>query len=169
MWILGMTKLYRPYIPLRVREQVIDRQIAEANFRHGYVGEAAMCFSGSRLEVLIKVLFGHQPVQLDHNPALENRPFNKRTMRYTPDANDPDYLIYRTKEAHKIKTLVRGDGAQLSDAAIARKRKRKERKAKRRKTKWPKQKLRSANRWPAKRFVDRRWSGYRIDAPRRKS
>jgi hypothetical protein len=52
-------------------------------------------------------------------------------------------LIYRTKEDHRLKTLVRGDGAQLSDAAIARKRKRKERKATRPKYNWPSRPLQS--------------------------
>jgi hypothetical protein len=87
-------------------------------------------------------------LQLDHDPALENRPFNKRTQKYKPDANDPNYLIYREKHAHHIKTNVRGDGAQLSDAAQARKRKRSERKKTKRKTVWPTRPLRSASRWP---------------------
>jgi hypothetical protein len=47
---------------------------------------------------------------------------------YVPDANDPDYLVYVPKQDHDIETRVRGQGAQLSDLAIARKRKRKERK-----------------------------------------
>jgi len=104
------------------------------------------------LEKLLAYMFYPFVYHLDHDPALENRPFNPRTKKYTPDANDPEFLIYRTKEDHRIKTLVRGDGAQLSDAAIARKRKRKERKARRPKTRWPSRPLRSASRWPKRKM-----------------
>jgi hypothetical protein len=165
-----MTKLLRPYIPLKTRCRVAARQLA------GVIGLAVVytdAKAAKQLKELLHVLAEtlkckSADLQLDHNPALENRAFNSVTKKYLPEANDPDYLIYRERHAHKIKTLVRGDGAQLSDAAIARKRKRKERKHLRRKTKWPKQKLRSANRWPAKRFVERRWPGYRIEKPKRR-
>jgi len=76
---------------------------------------------------MLKLLFANQPFQLDHDPALVNREFNKRNHRYTPDANDPVYLVYRTKDAHDIKTRVRGDGAQHSDLGLRRKMKRIER------------------------------------------
>ena len=136
-----MARLLRPYVPLDVRVQVAERQLKFHVWRSHPQGSNA-----AKLSVLLRDLFNGQPCQLDHDPALENRPFNARTKKYTPDANDPEFLIYRTKEGHRIKTLVRGDGAQLSDAAIARKRKRKERKARRPKTRWPSRPLRSANR-----------------------
>jgi hypothetical protein len=90
-----------------------------------------------KLAFMLGLLFGEQKIQLDHNPALTNRPFNEKTGKYTPDANNPEFLIYRTKAAHDIKTRVRGDGAQLSDLAIARKRKRIERKKTVHKRQWP--------------------------------
>lgn len=86
-------------------------------------------------------------LQLDHDPALENRekfikvpgravniwavvvPKGGVVLGYRPEASDPEHLIYRPKQpeaegSHKIKTYVRGDRGQLSDAALARKEKR---------------------------------------------
>ena len=137
-------RLLRPYISYAVRETVVLRQLAAAsvipNRYIKYFGSAK-----ARVTAYLGELFGGEPAQLDHDPALQNRPFDNKTQKYTPDANDPEYLIYRTKQAHKIKTLVRGDGAQLSDAAIARKRKRQRRE---RRHKWPSRELRSASHWP---------------------
>lgn len=70
-------------------------------------------------------------LQLDHDPALQNRPqfrMNGQT-HYRPAANDPEHLFYRPHgpqfdRSHKIKTLVRGDHGQHSDAGLARKNKR---------------------------------------------
>jgi hypothetical protein len=122
-------RLARPYIPIAVRIKVAERQ---CGFEH-----QDKIISAKRLKGLLFILFAGEPHQLDHNPALINRPFNEKTGKYTPDANNPEFLIYRTKAAHDIKTRVRGDGAQLSDLAIARKRKRIERKKTRQKKKWP--------------------------------
>lgn len=130
-------RLHRPYIPLSARVRVAERQIEQRGFFPDIIGME--CPQRERLDALLRFLFRDEPVQLDHDPALVNR--KRRTMRdgrivYTPDANDPLYLIYRTKAEHDIKTRVRGDGAQLSDLAIARKRKRKERKAAKPKRRW---------------------------------
>lgn len=110
-------------------------------------------------------------LHLDHDPALENREKIKRggkIIGYRPDELDPDHLAYRPygtqfAGSHKIKTLVRGDHGQHSDAALARKNKRiakKMDKAKnqgrnpsksKRVSRLPKgRQLRSANRWPPK-------------------
>jgi len=102
------------------------------------------------LEDILLVLFPAGDYQLDHDPALINRPYNPKiknvAARYTPNANDPNYLIYRTKEDHDIKTRVHGDGAQYSDLALRRKLKRIERNRdpKRRKKKIPAR----VNPWP---------------------
>jgi hypothetical protein len=152
-------RLHRPHVPVKVKCQVLARQLGATSlhFDEGPQGYAGWSYH-QWLDYLLRRLedkigdgddhHNSTPLQLDHDPALQNREFNKRTRKYTPDANDPRFLIYRTKEAHRIKTLVRGDGAQLSDAAIARKRKRKERKANRRKVKWASRALKSASRWP---------------------
>ncbi len=51
------------------------------------------------------------PHQLDHDPALILREFDEATGKYTPDANDPEYLIYREKDDHLQKTTGRAPGA----------------------------------------------------------
>lgn len=115
-------RLYRPHIPLEVQSLVASRQL-------GYNREAALYLIkdakhqkggvGALLRKQIRELKGRlgANIQLDHDPALENRQFDPVTRKYTPDANDPDYLIYREKHAHYIKTHVRGDGAKRSDTA----------------------------------------------------
>jgi hypothetical protein len=104
------------------------------------------------LKGCLVALFGDKPAQLDHDPALVNRKLRKWPLDgsavYIPDANDPDYLVYREKHDHDIKTRVRGDGAQLSDLAQARKRKRKLKP--KRKYKWPSRPMKGASRWPKK-------------------
>lgn len=140
-----MSRLVRPYIPLAVRVQVAERQLGTIGgtlVLHGLGGERVT--ARHRLNVLLGLLFNGEPSQLDHDPALVNRKFNKRTKKYTPDANDPRYLIYRTKSNHDTKTRVRGDHGQHSDLALVRKHKRRERKAARPKRKWaPGRKLQS--------------------------
>jgi hypothetical protein len=51
-------------------------------------------------------------LQLDHYPALILREFSWRTRKYTPEANDPLHLIYRTKPNHDEKTFGRKPGAE---------------------------------------------------------
>jgi len=92
--------------------------------------------------MMLWTMFGMEPVQLDHEPALELREFNARRHQFKPAANDPNYLIWRTAENHRIKTFVRGDGAQLSDAGKRRKEIRRKLKAGRIKRAWPKRRLR---------------------------
>jgi hypothetical protein len=65
-----------------------------------------------RLDRLLEMLFGDEGYQLDHDPALILRPFNKRTGKYTPDANDPHFLVYRRKDDHLQKTTGRKPGAE---------------------------------------------------------
>ena len=120
-------RLHRPHIPFAVRIKVAQRQLRD--FRTELTrGER------ERTEVFLDRLLAHlaycltgklfTPLQLDHDPALTNRIFSKRTKRYKPAANDPRFLIYRTTDGHDIKTRIRGDGAQLSDLALRRKNKR---------------------------------------------
>ena len=67
-------------------------------------------------------MFGDQKVHLDHDPPLMLRHIiDAEKGIYDPAANNPRYLVYRTEEEHRLKTYVRGDGAQLSDAGKRRK------------------------------------------------
>ena len=144
----------RPYIPLAVRLDVARRQLC-ASGMDGAKAAAKFSLGGptpikTRLDMALRILFGDNPFHLDHNPALILREFNSRIGRYTPDANDPAHLIYRTRHEHHIKTNVRGDGAQFSDTVLRKRERRRERQRNqgRPKTKWPKRKLVSRSSWP---------------------
>lgn len=121
-------KLPRPRIPIPTRIKVAQRQLRD---QFGMIVDRDRDEDGDvyldRLLTSLVLCIGGKlfsPLQLDHDPALCNRKFSQRTGRYTPDANDPRYLIYRTQADHDLKTRVRGDGAQLSDLAKLRKTKR---------------------------------------------
>lgn len=131
-------KLPRPYIPLATRLIVARRQALKCGYDPNGEVMFAILPKAQQLKALLRVLFGDAPVHLDHHPALENR--QRIGDRYLPDANDPDYLTYRTAHDHHIKTSVRGDGAQFADNVIAKRerRRRKKLEGKRRKFKWPK-------------------------------
>jgi hypothetical protein len=105
----------RPHIPLAVRVEVAEITVTSYPLGPWW---ALYCSSvqadrmtlGTRLAILL----GHLPkgVQLDHDPALILREFNPRTGKYTPDANDPAYLIYREPDDHQRKTTGRKPGAE---------------------------------------------------------
>lgn len=120
-------KLPRPHIPFVTRCEVAQFQLYRdygmtVDRNKDETPEVYLDRLLGMLSALKHALF--EPLHLDHDPALCNRKFNERTGKYKPDANDPKFLIYRTKEEHEIKTRVRGDGAQLSDLALRRKNKR---------------------------------------------
>jgi hypothetical protein len=116
-------KLPRPYIPLSVRIKVARRQLMQKGWTKAKLDNHKRKNKQSYLDNLLTLLFDpSQPiiVHMDHDPPLMLRDIIKTrdgTIRYMPDANDPEYLIYRKADDHKIKTLVRGDGAQRSDFA----------------------------------------------------
>lgn len=121
-------KLPRPHIPIHVRIKVAKRQL-----RLFGASSALLERAGDRADIYLdRLLSGlsmymgclFEPLQLDHDPALCNRKYFPISGRYKPAANDPRYLIYRTKEDHETKTRLRGEGAQLSDLALRRKFKR---------------------------------------------
>lgn len=123
-------RLPRPHIPIAVRCRVAMRQLGLDEIEIIYQLEANARMFGALHEHLMLNLAGRMncdvaDFQLDHDPALENRELRwvrrkgKRVQVYTPDANDPDCLIYRTSEDHYFKTHVRGTGAQRSDTAEA--------------------------------------------------
>ncbi len=128
----------RPYIPLSVREVVIDNQMYEAGFRPTWASQQGDN-TATRLRMKLEEFFGCVPVELHHRPALINRQkvyVDGRFHDYTPRANNPEYLVYLPADDHDIETRVRGQHGQHSDLGLARKRKRAERKARRPKRKW---------------------------------
>lgn len=103
----------RPYIPLKVRVEVAEREVD-----HGQLWWPLYCSAVEAGRMTLRkrlvILLGHLPegAQLDHNPALILRPFNERTGKYTPDANDSAFLFYCDKELHLQKTTGRKPGAE---------------------------------------------------------
>jgi hypothetical protein len=139
-------RLPRPHVPISVKLAVAERQLRE----RGPVATLMADTTGmripksSRLKHILGVLFGNAPCHLDHDPPLMLR--YRTSGGYVPEANDPNFMIWRTAENHRVKTYVRGDGAQLSDAGKRRKeiRRRKKTDSERIKYRWPKgRKLRS--------------------------
>lgn len=120
-----MPRLPRPHIPLVVKCYVASRQLGHSRDATTASIEATSnkrkLLSG--LLAQLAELLGCEPkdLRLDHDPALAIRHRVERDGRivgYIPDANNPDFLIYRTKTEHHIKTNVRGDGAQFPDRVL---------------------------------------------------
>ena len=96
--------------------------------------------SGSeRLKAAVLMLFGAEQAHLDHSLPLRIRAYNQKikdvAARYTPNANDPEYLVYRTAADHRFKTNMRGEGAQHPDRVLIKRERRRER-PKKAKRKW---------------------------------
>lgn len=142
-----MPRLLRPSINLETKLRVLCRQLGElfpdrvvANARH----TRTLAIAVRKRLVRLAQLLGCEveDLHLDHDPALVNRekdvqlpdgsvvrtvvvPKGARVVRYHPDANDPEHLVYRIGgapgSAHDVKTRVRGENGQLSDLGLARK------------------------------------------------
>lgn len=142
--------LYRPHIPYEVRCRVALRQLGgyniDAKIESEHPAAGGLGYEKLLRTVLLPSLVARlgctvSDLRLDHNPALglrRKRRTGQTVMRggvlidvvkYTPDANDPDALIYRDDHAHHIKTNVRGDGAQFSDTALMKRERRRKKKA----------------------------------------
>lgn len=133
-------RLPRPHVPLSVRVMVAMRQLGiTCEVRDG-------TWSSLLADLLPKLALTLgcevKELRLDHNPALAVRVkvHNKGgdIIGYIPHANDPDHLIYRTKQNHHIKTNVSGDGAQFPDRVLIKRERRRERPPRARPKKaWP--------------------------------
>ena len=138
-------RLYRPYVPVEVKCRVLLRQIGEIwidevlEANRGNLGDLLIELRG-RLAALLDCPVSS--LQLDHDPPLGARvrlqsSDGKCRTIYRPAANDPEHLVYRVKEAHRVKTLVRGDHGQFSDLALIRREKKRGRPPKPKRP-WPK-------------------------------
>jgi len=136
-------KLPRPHVPLGVRLQVAWRQLEPKprGFLYSYL---FLLKRQQRLKALLFDIFGDAEVHLDHDPPLAVRKkirHRNGTITYVPDANDPDFLIYRNADQHRLKTNVRGDGAQYPDRVRIKKIRRIERPRPKKKYKWAKRRF----------------------------
>jgi hypothetical protein len=134
-----MGRLYRPHVPLQVRCLVAARQLRwvdpellmrmhRKRYRHLLADLMADLAKGFGCEV--------KDLRLDHDPPLalrvqERRGLGRKTY-YTPDANDPEHLVYRPHGAqfdgsHDVKTRIRGEHGQFSDVVLIKRQRRRER------------------------------------------
>jgi len=118
-------KLPRPNIPVATRLKVAQRQAVR---REAWpIFRRAFRTPGRQLQIYLKIIRAKldcDVLHLDHDPALVNRKKvfrNGKHVDYSPRANNPTYLIYRSGPEHDVKTRIRGDGAQHSDLALRRK------------------------------------------------
>jgi hypothetical protein len=118
----------RPYIPLSVRVQVAERQVralgdpvdaplALSWFEHYQLVSHELSMN-ERLRRLVDFLSNYlgDVLQLDHDPALILRQYKVDRRKpeaawFTPNANDPEHLVYRPLGDHGQKTTGRKQGA----------------------------------------------------------
>lgn len=102
----------RPYIPLAVKCTVAKRQLESAGIKPISTHKLSTFLFLALDALAANIGCQRSDLQLDHDPALILRKFNKRTGKYTPDANDPAYLVYREHDDHLHKTTGRKPGAE---------------------------------------------------------
>ncbi len=112
-------KLLRPHIPLEVRCRVAARQLG---LRPDLEGDKRMGRLGLLLDAYLQMLATElgcevSQLHLDHDPALGAREkvFSGlgRHVNYKPEANDPEFLVYRERHAHQV--VGRGPREVLSN------------------------------------------------------
>jgi hypothetical protein len=123
-----MKRIRPPQPGLAVRVAVAERQFKQ--YHHGLEwiayqdqleleGSFGTLSLAKRLKWLLSRIFEDgenvTPHELHHSPALILRPYNARikdaAARYTPNANDPDSLVYLSKDVHLEQTTGRWPGA----------------------------------------------------------
>jgi hypothetical protein len=141
-------RLPRPHIPLSTRIAVAQRQNLYA-YKMNLIAMCSVYFSDNpkrHLQQLLYGLFGKDKCHLDHDPplAVRKKIHNRHgeIIEYDPPANSPDHLIYRKADDHRIKTNIRGEGAQYPDRVLIKKIRRIEHPKPKRKYNWPKRKVR---------------------------
>lgn len=127
----------RPYIPISVRIRVAQRQLLAHEvdiFQHSRAQDERLETMLRRLLALLAEKLGCTPkdLRLDHTLALRLRGYNPRkkdiAARYTPNANDPDYMAYIPNTDHHHKTNRR-NGAQFCDTVLIKRERKREKRA----------------------------------------
>jgi hypothetical protein len=142
----------RPAIPVEVKCRVVLRQLEYGNQIENVIAHHRADFTvapsyrrthGKLLASILPLLAARfncdvADLRLDHEPALRVRKYNPRikkvAARYTPNANDPEAMLYRPHGAqfdgsHHIKTNVRGDRGQFPDRVLIKRERKREKKA----------------------------------------
>jgi hypothetical protein len=140
-----MPRLLRPRIPFETRCRVLLRQLGEL------WPDAVILAMKGRLEVFCRLKMEElaavldceaKDLHLDHDPALGARQkvfdADGEHIGYIPDANDKDFLIYREKTAHRVKTNHAGEHGQFPDRVLIKRNRKLEGKVRAKvKRKWP--------------------------------
>lgn len=167
-----MPRLPRPAIPAEIKLRVVLRQLGEFwvdEFVAQVKQRRAVTSTVRDMLAQLAVQLGCEvgALRLDHNPALALRKIVRNRagviVRYIPDANDPEHLVYREAHAHHIKTNVRGDGAQHPDRVLIKRERRRARRASEKHTNKVRGKKRKQpkRRWGAGRKMQSRgWRSY---------
>jgi hypothetical protein len=122
----------RPHIPLSVKVAVAERMLRD-NAQKGMWNDVLFeqLYDSRKLEIspqnpwplkdridaLLHHLFGDDPRHLDHDPALALR-MRLPDGRYSPEANDPEFLVYRRERDHLQKTVGRKADAEKTVTTI---------------------------------------------------
>lgn len=97
--------------------------------------------------------------EFDHSPALCLRDFDPETGRFTPDQNDPAFIVVRTPEDHHVKTFgtkATTYGSDIFERAKNRRLTRDQEDFRRRMlAKEPGQQREKSTRWPKRKFESR--------------
>ena len=123
MTATGKVKRVRPAIPHTVRCRVALRDLGEFFIEERMEASPNKKVLLGALLAQLAELKGTTPDDLhcDHNPALRRRPYNHRiknvAARYSPNANDVNFLFYLTTAEHNIATHVRRENGRRSDTS----------------------------------------------------
>lgn len=119
-------RLSRPYIPLKIRLQVARRQLQALGSASLNISINATCKGhATRTQLMVHLgalaqLMNEPNLELDHDPALGlrmRRTLADGTVKYSPDANNPKFLVYRGPGLHLQKTTGRKPGAEKTTDA----------------------------------------------------
>lgn len=133
--------LPRPYIDLATRCSVILRQLGKEDADNCVDlqkrrRKLRWLLRLKREELARQLQCGIYDLRLDHDPPLGARQKKRNTagevIGYIPDANDPNFLVYRPHGAqfegsHYVKTYVRGEHGQYCDTTLIKRQRRRER------------------------------------------
>lgn len=151
-------KRERPHIPVEVKCRVALRQLFGNADLIPFIRPMGRALIAMRTDLALKLGCQVGDLRLDHNPALRLRPYNPRiknvARRYTPNANDPNAMLYRSAHDHHIKTNVRGDGAKRSDTSEIKRERRREKPKRKSKRRWGSRPIQARkNAWPKGRKI----------------
>lgn len=99
---------YRPHMPRNVKAAAVALHCQV----FGMIGDTLIYYCSCGCATPLPS--DGKNVNYDHRPALQDRKFNKRTRKYTPDANDPRYIYPLLKGCHDRRTFGPGGEKRIT-------------------------------------------------------